>query len=87
MMHKSEIFKDKSHIPNPNSYSFNMYEKLGLCKKMADKLQNHGLGIHSDKICGGTKNTAQSFLGDLPNWPKCLGYVSNISRTLGVRSP
>ena len=54
---------------------------------MADKLQNHGLGIHSDKICGGTKNTAQSFSGDLPNWPKCLGYVSNISQTLGVRSP
>ena len=34
-MHKSEIFKDKSQIPNPNIQSF--MKSLVCAKKMADK--------------------------------------------------
>ena len=54
-------------------------------------MQNHGLGIHIDKIWADstTKNTLiylKTYSADLPNWPKYLGYLKK-KLSLGVRSP
>ena len=75
-MNKSEILRTNLTSQTQIVIPLICMKSLVCVKKMADKLQNHGLGIHSDKICGDTKNTAQSFSGDLPNWPKCLGVRS-----------
>ena len=55
-------------------------------------MQNHGLGIHSDKIwaASSTKNTLEhlkTYSADLPNRSKYLGYLKEKKLSMGVRNP
>ena len=74
---------------NPKKNPVKCMKTLAFCKKNGWVMQNHQLGIQSDKIWENstTQNTLKyltTYCADPPNWPKYLGHLKKKTSVVHV---